>query len=370
MIPPRKQQMNKGPMPGPGPASRRRLLLRGFTFSILSAEFFVRYQALPWLAARKAGKRLTHVSGPPNAADRVGVALVTCFYGDASLLRSFIDHHRAIGVREFVFLDLSTMAALSALLAEEEGCAVWRPSGRWEPAQVLDFLNFLRARYATGRWCLSAEISDRFVFYRCESRQIRDFIDFLESESRRQVYALVVDMYGDDAATTLGVKDAPDLLAQLPYFDSFGYSTAPHPDSFRSVIVRGGVQRRALNAPDPSRSPAINRIPLVKWERFCAYISDTRLIAPRRLNVPHSPWHSSATAVLLRYAMLEPDDELAVAVRVEARTLEPDSAANTEAALPGVQKLKPLPLKTESSARYNSTQGLVEFGLLNPGQWF
>ena len=55
MIPPRKQQMNKGPMPGPGPASRRRLLLRGFTFSMLSAEFFARYQLSPWLEARKAG---------------------------------------------------------------------------------------------------------------------------------------------------------------------------------------------------------------------------------------------------------------------------------------------------------------------------
>ena len=369
MIPPRKQQMNKGPMPGPGPASRRRLLLRGFTFSMLSAEFFVRYQALPWLAARKAGKRLAHVSGPPIAADRVGVALVTCFYGDAPMLRSFIDHHRGIGVREFVFLDLSSEAALAALLAEEDGCAIWRPQREWEPSQVPDFLNFLRSRYAMGRWCLSLEVTDRFVFYRCESRQIRDFIDFLESESRRQAYALVVDMYGDGAAAALGAERL-DPTVQLPFFDAFGYTTAIQQDSFRSVIVRGGVQRRALNAPDPSRSPPINRIPLVKWERFCGYVSNTRLLAPRHLNVPHSPWHSSATAVLLRYALLQPDDQLALAVQVEARTLEPDGAPGAQGALAGVPKLKPLSLKIESSARYKSTKDLVEFGLLNPGQWF
>lgn len=367
MIPPRKHQMNKGPMPGPGPVSRRRLLWNGFKFNLLGARNFVQYQLLQWLASQRSGKMLAHVAGPPRPLEGTGVVLVTSYSGDASRLAPFLRHHRGLGVKEFVFLDLSPSRDLDRQLDGDRACAVWRPRGTWREAQVISFLNFLRGRYATDRWCLSVEMTDFFVFYRSESRHIRDFIDFLESESRRQVFALVIDMYGEGPAAAIAGAERDDPLRALPYFDPLGYTTAANPGAFREVVVRGGVQRRARYSADPGRAPALNRIPLAKWGRFCAYIADTRLLAPPRLNVPHAPWHTSPTSCLLRFALLSDDDKLALSESVEEAALVVDDGG---ACYAGLAQLRQMALRRDFSREYASSKDLVESGLLNPGQWF
>lgn len=367
MIPPRKHQMNKGPMPGPGPVSRRRLLWNGFKFNFAGVETFVRHQFARWFAAQRSARRLTHVAGPARPEARAGVALVAAYYGDAHLVAPFVDHHRRLGIAEFVFLDLSPGGDLTRHLAGDRAASVWRPRDSWGEADVVNFLNFLRGRYATGRWCLSLEMSDFFVFYRSESRHIRDFVDFLESESRRQVFAMVVDMYADSPAAAIDLEATRDPVRALPYFDPFGYATSANPSALRDVVVRGGVQRRALYNSDPSRTPALNRMPLAKWGRFCAYIADTRLLAPSRLNIPHSPWHTSPTACLLRFALLSSEAHLASAAKAEDAGLMVDDGGYGYA---GLAELRHMALRRDFSRTYESTHDLVDSGLLNPGQWF
>jgi hypothetical protein len=367
MIPPRPQQMNKSPMPGPGQASRRRLLLKGLKFSLLAPVFFAKSQFVPWWKSLRSGRLLDHVGGPATPRERTGLALVAPYYGNATLLRSFVDHHRRLGVGEFVLLDLSNKADLHREISCESGVAIWRPSKKWDAVQVQHWLNYLRGRYARGRWCLSLEISDLFVFDRCEKRQIGDFTDFLETEGRNHLYALVVEMYGAEPAAALEIEPGDDLLDKLPYFDPMGYVTAPNPGPHRNVIVRGGVQRRTLFSANPNRSPALNRIPLVKWDRFFAYCASTRLLMPARLNNPHSAWHSSPTACLLRFALLDSDENLTTAVQIEAEVGIRDGGGRLFAGVPALRKLA---LKQDFSARYTGTESLIDCGLLNRGQWF
>jgi Glycosyl transferase family 2 len=351
----------------PGLASRRRFLIHGFKFSLLFSVIVVKFQLLPWLMARWSGRLLQRVSGPATAADCTDLVIVATYYGNDVLLASFVEHHRRLGVREFVLLDLSNEGELSNGIVGDSDSAVWRPRGKWDASQVLHWLNFLRQRYATGRWCLSLETSDLFVFYRSETRQIGDLIDFLESECRDHLYALVIEMYGDEPAAMIRLEPGEDPLRKLPFFDPYGYSTGPDPGLYRNVIVRGGVQRRALFAIEPSRSPALNRIPLAKWAKFSAYVADTRLLMPPRLNTPHSPWHSSPTACLLRFAQLNGEAILATAAQVEAQKIIEDGGGLSYA---GAPELRERLLKQDFSFRYTETRDLVDCGLLNPGQWF
>ncbi len=355
-------------MPGPGPALRRRLGLTGFKINLLTARFFVQHQLLSSLWAWNHGRRLMQIAGPSRPVERAGVVLVAAYYGYDGLFDAFLEHHRQLGVKEFVFLDLSEKADLAGRLGETGG-AVWRPKGPWSPSQVKHDLNFLRGRYATGRWCLSLETTDFFVFYRSETRTVRDFLDFLESENRKQVYALVVEMYGEGPADALDVND-DQATRKLQYFDPLGYTTTPSSGLFRNVIVQGGLQRRSLYARQPNRSPALNRIPLAKWEPLCAYVSDTRLLAPSRMNVPHSPWHSSPTACLIRFGLLRDEAHLGTAANVETHSVIDEDGLGRGSSFAGALKLRGLSLKQQFSKEYGSTQDLVDAGLLNPGQWF
>ena len=366
MIPPRRTYTNRGPMAGQRRRTRvfQSLRLGGF-WSKLQAPFrFASLLLWPWLKARMSLRALDLVMGSPTAPAGRGCVVVASHHGDHGLARAFLAHHRRLGAKHFVFLDLSVDGGLAAFLEAERGCTVWRPRPGLQGGRALDWLNGLRGRYATGRWCLSLSTTDLFVFYRCEQRRLPDFTDFLDSEARDHVYALVVEMYGERPAAELAAEGAEP--AALDRFDAFGFVTLD-PGRFRNVIVRGGLQRRMLHRTKPRRSPALNRVPLVKWQWFYGYMAGTRLIVPAYLNTPHTRWHSSPTGCILRYALLAGPETLAVAARHEAAVTLKDGGL---AAYPGLLKLRDTAPLQDASRRYRTTRDLVDAGLLNPGQWF
>ena len=325
----------------------------------------LRFHYWPLLQVQLNGLALCRRAGPARPSGR-GVVVVGPYYGNERLLPPFLAHHRGLGVEQFVFLDLSSEGGLAAILAEESDCAVWRPRREPKPGGAIYWLNYLRRRYATGRWCLSLEPNEHFVFSRSECRQLRDLTDFLEAERRNHLYALVVEMYGDRPASTLNLLPGEHPLAALPYFDALGYATTG-PHRYRNVVVRGGVQRRTLYWDMPRRSPALNRVPLVKWHWNYLYVAGTRLLMPRRLNTSHSPWHSSPTACLLGFALLDGEATLARAAMAEAGQIAKGGGGTV---YPGIAALRRHQLKEDVSRRYTGSAALVDCGLLNPGQWF
>jgi hypothetical protein len=347
-----------------------RMIKTGFAKARASVTNWIvtlRFMVLPWLTAWWYGQQIAHAGGPPAAGARDLVVVAPC-YGDHPTLPAFLDHHRELGVDTFVFLDLSPSGALAKRLREHGDCAVWRPRHEPDPRKAIFWLNFLRRRYASGRWCLSLEIGDLFVFARSETRNIKDLIEFLETEQRDHIYALVVELYGNRPADMLRPEPGGHPLALLPYFDPYGYVTAPRLGRFRNLTVRGGVQRRTTFRDAPRRSPPLNRIPLVKWRWYYGYVATTRMLMPRRLNWPHSPWHSTPTAALLRCALLESDGVLRRAAKAEAADIIlPDGGARSFAL---VSELRERQLRHDCSRLYTSSWDLVECGLVNPGQWF
>jgi hypothetical protein len=327
----------------------------------------IRHIALPWLRARRLGRRLDHLAGAAAPASASGVVVVSPFYGNHVLLASFLEHHRGLGIGEFVFLDLSADGRLAQHLAFEIGCTVWRPRGELHPGHAIYLLNYLRGRYATGRWCLSLDPGDMFVFHRSESRKIRDLIEFIESEGRGHIHATVVEMYGDRPAAVLDLKPGERPLDALPYFDPSGYTTVADDGPYESIALQGGAQRRGMFAREPRQSPMLNRVPLVKWGRFHAYLAGTHLLTPYRLNAPHYWYHTTPTACLLRFALLDDDTVLASAAKAEAGAIIPERPAPSYAAVAAMRWVQ---LKRDFSVRFTSSADLVACGLLNVGQWF
>ena len=321
----------------------------------------------PWVKAQWNGRLLKHAGRPASTVPPRGLVVVAPFYGDDRLLSGFLEHHRNLGADVFVFLDLAPTAGLAARLADQSDCAVWRPRSGPDPEKAIYWLNFLRRRYASGRWCLSLEPNELFVFPRCETRQIKDLMDFLDTERRGHLYALVIEMYGDRPAAELALDPGRHPLSALPYFDPYGYTTSPRVGPLRSVAMRGGVQRRTLFREQPRRAPALNRVPLVKWRRFYGYVAGTRLLMPRELNHPHAASHSTPTAALLRFALLESESALSLAAQVERCAIAPDSGGSLYAR---IAELCHRVLRHDSSERFRTSEDLIECGLLNNGQWF
>jgi hypothetical protein len=328
--------------------------------------FWYRYTWRLRRGAAKIGGRMRRMMGAADGAKLKGPTAVVPFYGDQWLLPWFLNYYRTLGVGYFVFLDLDAKQTLHEGLAGAADCAVWRPEGFMHPGNTIHALNFLRHRYAMGRWCLSVDPFDLLVFPKCETRHVRDLIDFVDSEKRDHVAAVVVDAYGDVPARGLDAAGGARPEALLPYFDRFGYQTAEATASLE-VPILGGVQRRALFGDAPRQAPPLNRIPLVKINKDVFYIAATRKLVPHTMNTPHSEWHSSTTACLVRYAMLGDEVSLHVAKQAEGGELYPE---NMNALYQGSERMAALALKNQNSGRFSSSQDLLDCGLLNNGQWF
>jgi hypothetical protein len=316
--------------------------------------------------AAKTGRRLILAAGAADGARIKGVPAVVPYYGDHRLLNWFLAYYRGLGAGHFVFLDLGAKRDLHEWVGDAADCSVWRPEGFMHPSSTIHALNFLRHRYARGKWCLSVEPFDLLVFPKSETRHLRDLIDFVESEQRDHVAAVVVDAYGDGPAREMAVTGERSPVELLPYFDRFGYQTMEAGET-KAVPIMGGVQRRALYGDEPKMAPPLNRIPLVKISKEAFYTASTRQLVPHKLNTPHSDWHSTTTACLLRYAMLGDEVSLHIAKQAEGGQLYPDQ---TTAMYPGSETMAGMTLKNQNSGRFTGSQDLLGCGLINNGQWF
>ena len=85
------------------------------------------------------------------------------------------------------------------------------------------------------------------------------------------------------------VADQPCLEGRNPFeiahwFDSGNYAISRNPQ-YRNLWIQGGPRARAFFAETPRAAPALNKVPLVKWESGFAYVSSTHMILPRGLNL-------------------------------------------------------------------------------------
>ncbi len=120
MIPPRRTYTNRGPMAGQRRRTRvfQSLRLGGF-WSKLQAPFrFASLLLWPWLKARMSLRALDLVMGSPTAPAGRGCVVVASHHGDHGLARAFLAHHRRLGGKHFVFLDLSVDGGLAAIGAQ------------------------------------------------------------------------------------------------------------------------------------------------------------------------------------------------------------------------------------------------------------
>ena len=342
-------------------------LLRILLRELLDFPITLRRILLAVLICRLSGREIALKSRRFRKLRASDLVAFVPFYGNDAILPAFLDHHRTLGVDLFVWLDLSTEGGLAARLADANDCMVWRPRGRTPKLKrsVL-WLNHLRRRFGTGRWCLSLDPSEFVVFNHSETRTLKDLAEFAEGERRDHLFAIVIEMYAERPASEMSLAPGQHPLELLSLFDPLGYET-PERGRFYNIVVRGGPQRRKLFQAIPRRAPALSRIPLVKWRWFFSYAAGTRLMLPRKLNQPHAIKHANPTLCLLSFAQLDSDEVLARAAAAEAGELAPGGG---DLIYPGTVRLRRLALKIAFSQPYADSADLVDTGLLNPGQWF
>ena len=169
-------------------------------------------------------------------------------------LPDFLRHHRRLGVGRFLAIDDRSDDGTRAFLLDQPDVHVFEirepfaeSSGgaRWTSA-VLD-------QFAPGRWALTLDADELFVYPGCEDFDLRWLCRYLESTGADCMTAEMVDMYPRWLGGPERYQAGESLVAFSPYFDSDTYVKRRRRGFPTSYLVGGARARLFYDEPMPPK---------------------------------------------------------------------------------------------------------------------
>jgi len=251
-------------------------------------------------------------------------------------------------------------------LAEQPDVSLWTTRGSYKKSRFgVDWLNHLQRRYGHGHWTLVVDPDEFFVFPFCDTRPVRALTDWLDASAIRSFSAMLLDMYPKGRIDAVPYQRGQDPLEIACWFDSGNYSISKN-NLYYNLWIQGGPRARKFFADEPWRAPALNKTPLVKWDKRYAYVSSTHMLLPRGLNIVYDEWGGEkASGALLHTKFL---DTLTVKAQEELERRQHYAGSREYKAY--VEGLSQHPdLWGKWSEKYINWRQLEILGLMSKGNW-
>lgn len=259
----------------------------------------------------RKGAELTVQVPPPEAK---GILLFAVVRNEHHRLPEFLAHYRELGVSQFYFVDNGSGDETNAYLRNQPDVALWYTGASYRRARYgMDWLDSLKRRHGCDRWCLTVDADELLVYPGCSTRPLPALTDWLDDHGCRSFSTMLLDLYSGPDKAGVGIT-AEGSLGLAPWFDSGNYRSQPDP-VYRNDWIQGGPRERAFFSSNPTRAPALNKVPLVRWQKEFTYVSSTHSVLPRGLNKRRE---IAPTGVLLHTKFL-PDFAVRAAKEVQRR---------------------------------------------------
>jgi Glycosyl transferase family 2 len=218
----------------------------------------------------------------------------------------FLKYYRDQGVDHFFIVDNDSSDGSLEYLMEQPDVSVWHTAKSYKRARFgVDWLNWLQMKHAHGHWALVVDPDEFLVYPFCDTRPIRALTDWLDASSIKSFSAMLLDMYPKGRIDAQPYREGQNPLEITSWFDSGNYMINKN-KKFGNLWIQGGPRGRTFFKDQPEKAPALNKVPLVKWDRKYTYVSSTHMLLPRGLNLVYDEWGGEkASGVLLHTKFLD-----------------------------------------------------------------
>lgn len=320
-----------------------------------------------WLVrALRKRRELTAVADRTRAIRPRDILLFSTQRNERVRLPFFLRYYRDLGVNHFLFVDNDSDDGSREWLAAQPDVSLWHSAHSYKRARFgVDWLNWLQMRHGHDHWTLVVDPDEFFVYPFCDTRPLRALTDWLDASSIRSFGAMLLDMYPRGPLDAQPYAEGQDPFEIACWFDSGNYSIRRN-RRFGNLWIQGGPRARVFFPDTPERAPALNKIPLVRWNRRFAYVSSTHMLLPRGLNLIYDEWGGEkASGCLLHAKFLD-----TFAVKATEEMTRRQHYANSHeyrayAAGPGGQP----DLWCTWSEKYINWRQLEILGLMSKGNW-
>ena len=278
----------------------------------------------------------------------------------------FLRYYRDMGVGHFLVVDNGSDDGSAEYLREQDDVSLWTSEKSYKRARFgVDWLNWLQRKYAHGHWALVVDPDEFLVYPFCDTRPLRALTDWLDASSIRSFGAMLLDMYPKGSINAQPYREGQDPFEIAAWFDSGNYTITKN-KKFGNLWIQGGPRTRAFFPDNPERAPALNKIPLVKWDRSFTFVSSTHMLLPRGLNNVYDEWGGEkASGCLLHAKFLDTFGQKA-AEELERRQ---HYAASHEYRAYDARLKEDPDLWCKWSEKYINWRQLEILGLMSKGNW-
>ncbi|MEO1107308.1 MAG: glycosyltransferase family 2 protein [Pseudomonadota bacterium] len=232
------------------------------------------------------------------------ILLMSVVRNEKIRLPFFLEYYRKLGIDHFLFVDNNSDDGSFEFLRAQPDVSVWRTRTSYKRAGFgLDWSNYLLRKYAHKHWVLTVDPDEFFIYPFCDTRPIRALTDWLDGSAVRSFGTMLIDMYPQGPVEDEPYREGQDPFEIARWFDAGNYMITKNPE-YKNLWIQGGARARVFFGDNPSKAPALNKIPLVKWDRRYVYVSSTHSLLPRGLNQVYDEWGGEKTSGALLHAKL------------------------------------------------------------------
>ncbi|APX22452.1 MAG: glycosyltransferase family 2 protein [Rhodobacteraceae bacterium] len=285
---------------------------------------------------------------------------------EAIRLPYFLKYYRDMGVNHFFFVDNGSTDGSLDYLSRQEDVSVWSTQGSYKRSRFgMDWINHLLRKHAHGHWALTLDPDEFFLYPFCDTRPLRALTDWLDASSIKSFSAMLLDMYPKGRIDAQPYRAGQNPLEIASWFDAGNYRTSRN-RRFGNLWIQGGPRARVFFADRPERAPALNKVPLVKWDRRYTYVSSTHMLLPRGLNLVYDEWGGEkASGLLLHTKFLD-----TFGAKAEEELARREHYAGSTEYLAYADKIRDNPdLWCKWSEKYINWRQLEILGLMSKGNW-
>ncbi|MCA0136039.1 glycosyltransferase family 2 protein [Pseudosulfitobacter pseudonitzschiae] len=267
----------------------------------------MRLQRKRWrIRAFRKRRELTRIADRTSTIRPDDILLFSTQRNEKIRLPYFLDYYREQGVNHFFIVDNDSTDGSADYLADQPDVSVWQTKASYKKSRFgVDWLNWLMIKHAHGHWCLTVDPDEFLIYPFCDTRPLRALTDWLDASSIKSFSAMLLDMYPKGRLDAHPYQQGQNPIEIAGWFDSGNYTMSRN-RLFGNLWIQGGPRARVFFADQPENAPALNKVPLVKWDKRYAYVSSTHMLLPRGLNQVYDEWGGEkASGVLLHAKFLD-----------------------------------------------------------------
>lgn len=318
------------------------------------------------LRAMRKRRELRSVADRTSNIRRSDLLCFSTLRNEHVRLPYFLDYYREKGINHFLIVDNDSDDGSREYLAEQPDVSLWYSGKSYKRSRFgVDWLNWLQFRYGHNHWCLTVDPDEFLIYPFCDTRPIRALTDWLDASSIKSFSAMLLDMYPKGRLDDQPYRAGQNPLEIASWFDAGNYTIEKN-RKYGNLWIQGGPRSRAFFRDTPELAPALNKVPLVKWNRRYTYVSSTHMLLPRGLNQVYDEWGGEkASGLLLHTKFLDTFSEKA---KEELRRNQHYAASVEYKAYAQTMRDDP-DLWCKWSEKYINWRQLEILGLMSKGNW-